>query len=237
VFVLRIAICEDDQTIQNKLQEHIEDWAEARGTKVDILSYPSAEAFLMAWPEMSFDLAFFDIKMKEMTGIELASLIRKTDSNMLIVFTTSFTQYALSGYEVNAMHYLIKPVSPTKLLPILDKARLIWRSHQDSFMLVSDGTGQLKLPFGDIYYISVLSHTMSVTTDSTVYEMRKTMGELMEMLPSYFIRIHRSFIVNLFKVECVYKDSLLLTNEAKLPISRNNSKDVNDAFIRLHIGR
>jgi len=55
---LRIAICEDDPTILSKLREHIEDWAEARGTKVDILPYPSAEAFLMAWPELSFDLAF-----------------------------------------------------------------------------------------------------------------------------------------------------------------------------------
>jgi len=191
----------------------------------------------MAWPELSFDVAFLDIKMQQMTGIELADTIRKIDNNMIIVFTTSFSQYALRGYDVNALHYLIKPVSPAKLLPILDKARMIWRSRRDSFLLVSDGAGQLKLPYGDIYYISVLSHTMSINTGSAVYEMRKTLGELMEILPSYFIRIHRSFIVNLFKVDCIYKDSLLLTNAAKLPVSRNNSKDVNDAFIRLHIGR
>ena len=98
---MRIAICEDDPTILSKLREHIEDWAEARGTKVDILPYPSAEAFLMAWPELSFDLAFLDIKMQQMTGIELADTIRKIDNNMIIVFTTSFSQYALRGYDVN----------------------------------------------------------------------------------------------------------------------------------------
>ena len=234
---MRIAICEDDVNTQKRLQEAIEDWANARVVKVDILTYPSAEAFLMAWPEVSFDLAFLDIQMQKMSGIELAGLIRETDSNMLIVFITSFSQYALHGYDVNALHYLIKPVSLAKLLPVLDKARLIWRSHQDSFLVVSDGTGQLKLPFGDIYYVTIQSHTVSINTGDAVFEMRKTMSELTEMLPGYFVRIHRSYIVNLFKVECMYKDSCLLLNDAKLPVSRNNSKDVNDAFIRLHIGR
>jgi len=234
---LRIAICEDDLNIQTRLKEAINDWAESRRIKVDILCYQSAEAFLMAWPEMPFDLAFLDIQMKRMTGIELADFIRKTDSNMLIVFITSFSQYVLKGYDVNALHYLIKPLSPAKLLPVLDKALMIWRSRQDAFLLVPDNSGLIKLPFNDIFYISILSHTSSIYTNDKTFEIRKTMKELTEMLPSFFVRIHRSHIVNLFKVDCIYKDSLLISNDTKLPVSRNYSKEANDAFLRLYLGR
>jgi len=234
---MRIAICEDDLRMQTCLKEAIEDWAESSRITIDILCYPSAEAFMIAWPDVVVDLAFLDIQMRIMTGIELAEFIRKTDSNMLIVFITSFTQYILNGYDVNALHYLIKPVSPAKLLPILDKAHLIWKSRQDAVILVSDGSGQMKLPYGDIFYITIMSHTASIHTVSETYELRKSIGELMETLPGYFVRVHRSCIVNLFKVDCVYRDSLLLSSGTKLPISRNNSKDVNDAFVRLHIGR
>ena len=237
MIILRIAICEDDATMQEKLREAIEDWAESRKMKVDVICYPSAEAFVFAWPGISFDLAFLDIQMKNMSGIELAKFIRKTDSNMLLVFVTSFKQYALDGYDVNAMHYLIKPLSLAKLLPILDRARVIWTSHRDAAMIVSNEAGQSTLPYGDIFYISTSSHIASVHTGNSVYELRKPMNELIEMLPDYFLMCHRSYIVNIFKVYCIYKDSLLLSNEVSLPVSRKKSKALHDAFVRLHTGR
>jgi DNA-binding LytR/AlgR family response regulator len=237
VNAVRIAICEDDLNMRARLKESIESWAGSRGISADILCYTSAEAFMMAWPEASFDLAFLDIQMKRMSGIELAEYIRKTDGNMLIVFVTSFAQYALKGYDVNALHYLIKPLSLAKLLPILDKALTIWRSRKDAFVLVSGGSGQSRVPFGSIFYISVSLHNASVHTEGRTFEMRKTMKEFVELLPDYFIRIHRSHIVNLFKVECVYKNSLILWGGTELPISQSNSKSVSDAFARLHTGR
>jgi DNA-binding LytR/AlgR family response regulator len=229
---MRIAICEDDPAMQTRLKDTIEDWAVSRKAQTDILCYPSAEAFIFA--NMSFDLAFLDIQMKAMTGIELAEHIRKTDKNMLIVFVTSFSQYVLKGYDVNALHYLIKPLSAAKLLPIMDKAFMIWKSRHSASLLVSCGSGQMKLPFDDIYSISMTSHTAKIQAGHGAYELRKTADELAAVLPSYFIRCHRSHIVNLLKADCVYKDSVLLSNGNTVPISRNNSKKVHDSFVRLH---
>jgi len=234
---MRFAICEDDPTMQQQLADAIADWAKSRIIQADVLCYPSAETFIIAWPELSFDLAFLDIQMQNMTGIDLAEYIRKTDQNMMIVFVTSHSQYVFDGYNVNALNYLVKPLSHAKLLPILDKALMIWRSQKDAVILVSNGNGQQKLPFDDIYYISMFSHIASIQTEKDVYELRKTAQELSDMLPGYFVRCHRSYIVNLFKVKCMYKEFLLLSNGRTLPISRNKSKEVNDAFIRLHMGR
>jgi len=237
VSIVRFAICEDDSNMQQRLSDAVTDWAKSRKIQVDILCYLSAEAFIMAWPDLSFDLAFLDIQMKGMTGIDLAGYIRKTDKNMLIVFVTSFSQYVLKGYDVNALHYLIKPISQAKLLPILDKAHMIWNSRQNAVILVNNGNGQMKLLYDDIYCISMLSHTAKIQTENDEYELRKTADELSDLLPWYFIRCHRSYIVNLLKVDCVYKSSILLSNGNSLPISRNNSKIVNDAFIKLHTER
>ena len=100
---MRIAICEDNPKEQERLKAAIQDWAQARNAQADVLCYASAEAFLMAWPEVSFDLAFLDIQMKDMDGIQLAETIRRSDKNMLLVFVTSFTQYVLKGYDVAAL--------------------------------------------------------------------------------------------------------------------------------------
>ncbi|MCL2227389.1 MAG: LytTR family DNA-binding domain-containing protein [Oscillospiraceae bacterium] len=154
---------------------------------------------MMAWPDTPIDLAFLDIQMKNMTGIELAELIRKTDSNMLIVFVTSFKEYVLKGYDINALHYLIKPVSPAKLLPILDRDHVIFRSQQDEFLLVQYKSGKMKLPFADIDYISISPHIACVHAGSRTFEKRVTMSELTDILPGYFVRTHRSYIVNLDK--------------------------------------
>jgi len=231
---MRIAICEDNPKEQDRLKAAIQDWAQARNAQADVLCYASAEAFLMAWPEVSFDLAFLDIQMKDMDGIQLAETIRRSDKNMLLVFVTSFAQYVLKGYDVAALHYLIKPLSAAKLLPVLDKAHMIWRSRQSDFLMLQDGSGQVKLPFDSIFYISMFSHTAEIHTEDRKYELRKTAAELTDMLPSHFARCHRSYIVNLFKADCVYKESLILSDGTKLPVSRNSSKQVGEAFLRLH---
>ena len=233
---MRIAICEDEKNLSEKLSDAISDWAAARRIDADILCYGSAEAFLMAWPGIPFDLAFIDIQLKDMSGIQLAETIRKADCDIQIVFATSFAQYSLAGYDVGALHYLIKPVTPPKLLPVLDKAALIWQSRQRDVLFVSDGDGSYKLPTAHIHYISMLAHYAEVCTADHKYTIRKTAKELGELLPAHIIRCHRSYLVNLYKVDCVYKDELILVNDTKLPVSRNNAKDVKTAFMQLHMG-
>ena len=231
---MRIAICEDAQAAMERLSDAVKDWAAARNISVDIMRYESAEAFVLAWPDITFDILFLDIQMKKMSGIELAEFIRKSDKNMLIVFVTSFEQYSLKGYDFNALHFLVKPLSPTKLIPILDKAYTVWRSREKDAFVIQDGNALIKLPFCDIIYISMFSHTAELITTDKTYKLRKTAAELEQMLPSHFVRCHRSYIINLLKTDRVYKDSVLLSNGARPPISRNNSKNINDAFVRLH---
>ena len=165
--------------------------------------------------------------------MSLAKIIRSTDKNIMLVLITYFDQYVLNGYDVNALHCLIKPLSASKLLPVLNNAYMIYRSRQKAMVVVFDDNGQMKLPCCDIFCISMLSHTAIIQTASSEYRLRKTSKELSDMLPKYFIRCHRSYIINLLKVEHIGKSSLALSNGKKLPISRNNAKTVSDAYNKL----
>ena len=232
---MRIAICEDEEHAQKRLKKIICDWATVKKISTDISHFPSAEAFLMIWPETQFDLVFLDIQMKQMTGIELAALICKSDANMLIVFVTNHRQYAINGYDVNAFHYLIKPISPAKLLPILDKAYMIWHSNHEGSILISTDSAQIKLIFSDIFYISKNGNMATVNIGGKSYETRKALSEFAAILPSNFLRCHRSFIVNLYKIDSLYKSALTLSNGDTLPVSRDNAKVISDAYVRLHL--
>jgi DNA-binding LytR/AlgR family response regulator len=230
---LRIAICDDTEEELILLSQMIKSWAKTRSLVINIDCYNSSESFKFAWSDHSFDLVFLDVQMENMSGIDLAQYIRKTDDNVLIVFETNYAQYSLQGYDVEAMHFLIKPLSSKKLIPVLEKAYRIWYAQHDKSLIVTNDGGQRKLPVNQIIYISMLSHTAEIHTMDETYEIRKTAAELAAHLPDYFMHCHRSYLVNLLKTDCVYKDSLRLSNGKNLPISRNRSKLIKDAYMRL----
>lgn len=229
--MLHITICDDDKNAQERLAEAIKDWANDRKVEVELKYHDSAEAFIMSWPEVPSDLVFLDIKMKKIDGIHLAGSIREKDKDIMIVFVTSFKQYSLHGYNVEALNYLIKPVSPAKLLPTLDKAYMIYESRRNSFFIVAKGKEQCKIFGDDIYCISMSAHYAEIFTADTSYTLRKPAKELDRMLPEYFVCCHRSHRVNIFKVERICGSSIVLLNKKELPLSRNNTKQVKDAFI------
>lgn len=230
---MRIVICEDNLNEREGLASVIKGWADVRKIDVDILCYSNSEEFWFAWPDIAVDAIFLDIKMKDVSGLELAEKIRKYDKDMLIVFTTNFREYSLQGYNVDALNYLVKPILSSKLISVLDKAYDIFCSRIKDVILVTNDLAQIKLFCGNIYFIKMNSHTAELHTDTEIFLIRKTVKELIQLLPSYFVRCHRSYIVNLYKVDIVYKSFVVLSTKDKLPISRNKSKYVNDAFVRL----
>ena len=233
---MRIAICEDNESDQRILMNAINDWANTLKVSVEILCYPDAEMFMTTQTNIAFDLIFLDIEMGKMNGIELAEHIRQLDHNVQIVFVTSHSQYALAGYEVNALHYLLKPLSQMKLIPVLDKANLFWRDNKKETLLIPSKFGQHEISLGSIFYINIDSHIAKIHTDKEIIESRKTAEEFEKLLPSHFMRCYRSIIINLLKAESMRKDSVILSNGDKLPVSRNFSKKVNDAYMSLHMG-
>ena len=119
---MKAAIIEDDLLHADLLEKYLLEWSNAKNILLEIDKYKNAESFLFEWePGLGFDVLFIDIRMQEINGMEMAKSVRKKDSGINIIFTTGITGYMEEGYEVEAMHYLLKPVDKSKLHTCMDK--------------------------------------------------------------------------------------------------------------------
>ena len=119
------AICDDEIPQQDSLKRMVLEWAGARRFTARIACFPSAEAFLFHYEEdKSFDILLLDIEMAGINGVQLASAVRKDNKEVQIVFVTGYMDYIADGYDVEALHYLLKPVTEGTLYAVLDRAAI-----------------------------------------------------------------------------------------------------------------
>ena len=119
---MRIAIVDDLKTERALLKERLSQQLALRGAEADILGFESGEAFLAAEKERRFSAAFLDIYMEGLSGMDAAKELRKTDTDCLLIFTTTSTDHALEGFQVRALHYLVKPFSEEELSGLLKRS-------------------------------------------------------------------------------------------------------------------
>ncbi|WP_232831801.1 LytR/AlgR family response regulator transcription factor [Taibaiella helva] len=185
------------------------------------------------------DLIFLDIQMPKITGFELLELL---DNPPKVIFTTAYDEYALKAFEVNALDYLLKPVSIDRLQKALEKVRTQIRQpetdtpkdmsalqlpEQSQRIVVKDG-GHIKIiPLPEVLYIEAADDYVKVTTTDKYYLKHQRMAHFEAQLPAHqFVRVHRSYIVNvqhIHKVELYEKENycVILRNNAKIPVSRS----------------
>jgi DNA-binding LytR/AlgR family response regulator len=234
---VKIAICDDEMVQTKYLSSLVRKWAAENKIPISVEAFGSAEAFLFAWSEdRSFDVLLLDIQMPGRSGMALAKEIRQSDENLTIIFITGFADYMNEGYEVSALHYLMKPVSERKLFACLDKACKKLKT-EDKMLLVESGGGQLRIRQDEILYLEAFAHTVVVTTGSQSIEIKAGIGELEKKLdPALFLRPHRSYIVGLKFIRQIGKTALELDNGMKIPISRRLYPDASRAFINFYKG-
>jgi len=194
---MRIVICEDEYKYADQLIGYINEWAEEQNILVEIFTYIAAEKFLYEWEDgEDYDLMFLDIKMGSITGVELAQIIRRTNKNVAIVFTTSMKEYAIVGYTVDAMQYLLKPVRKEDCFACLDR---VYQSDRiKKYFLFNDLDKTFRIPHEDIIYIEKFAHNATMITAKSDYTFRKTIAQLLGELNSHlFMQCHKSYIINI----------------------------------------
>lgn len=227
----RLAICDDDQADVVYLRSFLEKWAKDSKTALKIESYPSAEAFLFQYEEdKSFDLLLLDIEMGEMSGVELARRIRQENRLVQIIFITGYMEYIAEGYDVEALHYLLKPVTEAKLFMVLDRAAERLKSKEKELCLALPGT-VVRIAFCEIRYLEVQKNYVTVYGEEA-YTVKKTLNELEKELDDSFCRIGRSHIVNLHFVKKITRMRVILKDGRELPLSRSFYERVNRAMIQ-----
>ena len=171
-----------------------------------------------------------DIEMGDMSGVELAKRLRQMGAGLQIVFLTGYMEYIAEGYDVEALHYLIKPVAQEKLGAVLDRAveRLKTR---ENVLLLSLPDGVVRLPLYEIRYLEVMKNYVTLHAVEE-YSVKRSLSELTKELDESFYRIHRSYIVNLRFVKRITRTEVTLKDGAALPLSRKLYDGLNQALIK-----
>ena len=226
----KIAICDDFEQDAKYIASAVKKWAEKERILLDVEVFPSADSFLFHYADhKDFDIMLLDIEMPSMSGIELAKKIRLENDAVQIIFITGFIDYIAEGYDVAALHYLMKPLSEDKLSEVLNRAVLKIRKNEKSLFLSISGE-MLRIPIYQIKYLEVQQNYVTVHAKKD-YTVKKTLGEFESELDERFYRIGRSFIVNLSCIDKITKNSVHLSDGSVIPLPRGQYESLNKAFI------
>ncbi len=229
---LKIAICDDDRAQREYLKKIVSAWGGKSGNLPELKLYPEAKSFLFDWEaEKDFDILILDIEMPEINGIELAKTVRRENSAVQIIFVTGYYDYFSDGFDVSALHYLIKPASEQKLWPVMDKAANNLRYRQRS-VLVTTAEADIKLPLADIVYVEAENVHIAVHTVNGDFRARQSLASFAEQLDSSFLKVHRSFIVGLKYIKKISRNEITVSSGATVPMSRGMYDKVHDALVK-----
>ena len=230
---LTIAICDDDPLQTAYLTSLVSDWKKTTEHTCTIRSFSSAESFLFEYAENRvWDILLLDIEMGEMNGVTLAKTVRNTNSTVQMIFITGFPDFIAEGYEVSALHYLMKPVSPDKLSSVLDRAvtNLIKKEKQ---LCITYDHQTVLVPLSQILYIEAQKQYVLIHTALDCYRMKCALSDMEQQLDAFFMKCQRSFIVNLGAVIRIKTDCVVLKNGTEIPISRGMADNIGKEIIRL----
>ena len=227
----RAAIVDDNRIDASFTEQALTAWAENRQLAVQAECFDSAEKFLFRYAgDKAWDILLLDIEMNAMDGVTLAKKIRAQNEAVQIVFITGYSDYIAEGYEVAALHYLMKPVSRDKLFAVLDRA--LEKRRQEDRCLNLEATGEMvRIPFYEIRYLDVRQNYVTVHAKKD-YTVKRTLGEFEKELDDRFCRVGRSMIVNLRFIRRVTRADVTLSDGSVLPLPRGAYEPLNRAIIQ-----
>lgn len=229
---MKIAICDDEEAQRMLLSDYLTEWGKGRKNLPEISSFSSGESLLFSWEDEAFDLLILDIEMGDLSGMELAGKIRKENDEIPILFITGYEKYMAQGYDVAALHYLLKPVHKEKLFEVLDG--LSRKKKSEEKLIFPTAEGHLLLPASHIWYVEAMGHDCLLYTAEDKKQIRMSMGDAIKLLSGQkgFVQCHRSYMVNLQHISAIVRAEIVLDDGTRLPVSRRAQKEVNEAFIR-----
>ena len=227
----RVAICDDSSRDAEFVQSILNAWAQERQVSIRPACFPSAESFLFRYAEdKDWDILLLDIEMGAMDGVTMAKRVRQDNEAVQIVFITGYSDYIAEGYEVAALHYLMKPVNREKLLTVLDRA--LEKRKQEERCLNLELSGEMvRIPFYEIRFLDVRQNYVTIHAKAE-YTVKRSLNEFEKELDDRFCRVGRAMILNLKYIQRVTKTEVRLSDGTVLPLPRGAYEPLNRAIIQ-----
>lgn len=228
----RVAICDDEATslqINEALASQI---LQEEGIEYETVCFTDMESMIdtLSAEDAEYDVLLCDILAVGMNGIEAAKELRRLGERLSIIFISSTAEYALEGYQVDALRYLQKPTQYEKLREALLTAYKM-KSVKGDTLTFQVGDKLYKIPFGEIEYLESQGRETVVSTINEQISVHMKFSDMEQLLPEdTFIRCHRSYIVNMYYVKDLARYRFLMKRGVEIPVSQLQYVDVKKKF-------
>lgn len=227
--MLRIAVVEDDKTYAAQLKEYLVRYGTEKNQKISVALFPDGEDIVADY-SAEFDIILMDVEMTFMDGMTTAERIREKDNEVVIIFITNMPQYAIQGYKVDALDYVLKPISYFAFSQRIDRALTRVKKKEATYITVAQKGGKKKLNVDKICYVEVRDHDLiyhstkgDIVTKSSMKEAEDTLGG------TKFFRCNRCYLVNLEYVEDFRGNDVTVASDV-IQVSRARKKAFMDAL-------
>jgi DNA-binding LytR/AlgR family response regulator len=232
--MIRIAIVEDDESTQKIITEYINKFGNEKNYEFSVNIFSNGQDFINNCAAQ-FDLVFMDIEMPKMSGLTAARQLRKLDNDAVLIFITNLAQYAINGYEVDALGYILKPIKYFTFAHNLEKAVALIKRKEGKYIIFKVDGEFKKVHANNIVYLEAFGHEITCHTILEDLRITNTLNEMEKQLtspPFHFLRAHRSILVNPIHVKEVTANSIIVNGNVELPLSKGQRKSVLSAIMK-----
>ena len=227
--MLRIAVLEDDKTYAQQLKEYLVRYGTEKNQKISVALFPDGEDIVTDY-SAEFDIILMDVEMTFMDGMTTAERIREKDNEVVIIFITNMPQYAIQGYKVDALDYVLKPISYFAFSQRIDRALTRVKKKEATYITVAQKGGKKKLNVDKICYVEVRDHDLIYHSTKGDIVTKSSMKEAEDMLGgTKFFRCNRCYLVNLEYVEDFRGNDVTVASDV-IQVSRARKKAFMDAL-------
>ena len=227
--MIRVAVVEDDESYRRELAEYLKQYEEESGHHFRVTMFADGDEITDHY-SADYDIILMDIEMQFMDGMEAAEVIREYDSEVVIIFITNSPQYVMKGYEVDALDYVLKPVSYFAFSQKIERALQRMRRRRRHFVTIPVKGGMQKLDTSHITYVEVRDHELVYHLENESFSAKGSLAEVEETLSDkHFFRCNKCYLVNLEYVESMQNNDIQVGKEW-LQVSRSKKKALMDAL-------
>ncbi|MBR1812432.1 MAG: response regulator transcription factor [Lachnospiraceae bacterium] len=231
--MITIAVVEDDRGEAERLRSFLERYEKEQTLEQQAHFFSGVEDFKNSF-SFQYDLLFLDIELPDGNGMDLARWIREKDTGIIIIFITHLAQYAIDGYAVSALDYVLKPIEYPSFALKLKRAYIRIRNNRQEFITVKNGANMERINTNDLQYIEIYKHHIRYVLTDSIVESYGILSKVEETLPKKgFYRCSSSFIINFRHVERMDNMNIYI-GKTSIPVSRAKKKELMSEYHRYY---